>query len=801
MEKSEFIDFEIIRSSLNIQANSFTIYLKEVFTDLSQRPDSDKDKGISKITFSDYMKLPVFINYKIFSSFDKDNDGFLNFKEFAHGMNKLFLGNFEETAQIIFSIFDFDKDTIIKKGDVKVLFSYLPIKSSNDYKSTIYKNQMESLEELDEILSDTFGKSNDTLNFEQFLKIIENKKSDIYIQMLCFLYFKKPFEENTINQYKKLKRARMSEDITPSSKLSKRVSLEPTISNSTSSPISRRIPSPSRKTRFLPAENYLQINLIKTSNLESSDESKSNSLSPNNSPKINGFETNLNQTSSNFKITLNSVKPQNSLKKSIVGNVSRKMSSLKLEEDSNSNSNNNNDFIRMPNRKVTTNNSKKDYDEMLKSSKNFYDSPTKILKNSNIDSKKLGDFNLNDNLIFINEEKEDFEESNFPIVQPQVCVIFEDWLYVLEKEGKLKKYFVSLIGKEISIYKSNLKDDLISLQNLSGCFIKDLGTEIKIFEKEKYYGFSVIISKDKNKTFYCLKVDSMNNWVQNIKKAIGYEHFNDFYDVSQTLGEGLFGIVKKGVHLKTNQVVAVKIIQKDKLRPGEIDLIRTEIDLMKLFQHSNIVKLLDHFENAEFIYIVMEYLEGGTLLDYLESKNFQISEKTIAKILYCIGIVIKYLNSYGVIHRDLKPENIMLTDKSDNPIIKIIDFGLTRTLAPGERLSEGFGTITYVAPEVLTRKPYNKQIDIWSMGVILYFLLTGGKLPFDDENNNEDIIAKKAVLMDPSFPEEYFSKRSKTAMLLINDCLVKDPEKRITIENFMKNEWLKLNISSKDMSD
>lgn len=770
MEKSEFIEFDLIRGSLYIQSDLFGIYLKEVFSDLSQRSDSDKDQGISKITFNEYMKLPIFINTKFFNSLDKDNNGFLNFNEFSEGMNKLFLGTFEETAKIIFSAFDFDKDGTIQKADVKLLLSYLPLKSKDD-KASVYKHQIESLEELDETLTQTFGKDIESMNFEQYLKTIETHKSDIYIQLLCFLYFKKPFSENTIEQYRKLKKN--NEGINSPQKNVKKAILDIKNINLNGDSPSRRIPSPSKTTKFLPAETYLQISNLRRLSVTSDENSGSNS--PQDSPRRGPVYNTSNQNSENFSITLNTIsKITNSPKKTPNGATNNRKSS----------NDGNNEFIRMPNRKLTTNPGKSNIDEMLKSSKNFYQSPSKIMKTPH---DKIVELNLSDNLISTDNNSEGSE-----------CLSHEDWLYMVEKDNKIKKYYAALIGKEISIYRTNIKDDLVSLLSLSGCFIKDLGSTPKVFEKEKYYGFSIVISKDKSKNFYCLKNAAKEEWINLIKKASGYQNFSDFYEVNTTLGEGLFGVVKKAVCIKNNQIVAVKIINKDKLLPGEIDLIRTEIDLMKLFHHPNIVTLLDHFENAESIYIVMEFLEGGTLLDYLEAKSFYLNEKLIAKIIYNIGSVIKYLNSYGVLHRDLKPENIMLTDKSDNPVIKIIDFGLTRTLAPGEKIADGFGTITYVAPEVLTRKPYNKQIDIWSMGVILYFLLSSGKLPFYDDNNNEEVIAKKAVLMDPSFPEELFSKRSKSAMLLVNDCLIKDPEKRITIDNFLKNEWLKLNLNSKE---
>jgi len=513
----------------------------------------------------------------------------------------------------------------------------------------------------------------------------------------------------------------------------------------------KRFPSPSKKTKFQPAEKFLTLKVIKN------------------------YEDNRTNNSSNGNISVGSNGNGEESKKTKPGTAPKKGAPV--------------DAVRMPNRKIPTKN-QTNVDEILKSTKDFYDSPSHIFKAEN-NQARLSEFNLESSLKSMNIEEDEYEDHS------EITIKHEDWIFILEKDGKLKKIYAALIGQEMNFYKSNTKDELISIQNLSGCFLKDFGKETRLFDKVKYYGFSVIISKDKNKTFYFTKIESKEIWLPLIKKSIGYETFSDIYEVNSTLGEGLFGIVKKGVHKKTNEIVAVKIITKEKLRIGEIDLIRTEIDLMKLFRHPNIVKLIDHFECSEYIYIVMPCYEGGNLIDYLESKNKTLSEKLIAKIIYCIGSVIKYINSYGVIHRDLKPENIMLADKSsENPQIRIIDFGLTRTLAADEKLADGFGTITYVAPEVLTRKPYNKQIDIWSMGIILYFLLSGGKLPFDDED--EEKIAKKAILMDPCFPDEYFNKKSKAAIMLVNDCLNKDPEKRISVDDFLKNQWIKQSMNSKD---
>lgn len=209
---------------------------------------------------------------------------------------------------------------------------------------------------------------------------------------------------------------------------------------------------------------------------------------------------------------------------------------------------------------------------------------------------------------------------------------------------------------------------------------------------------------------------------------------------------------------------------------------------MKLFQHPNLVKLLDHFDNNDYFYIIMEYLEGGNLLDLIqENPEKRLTEGEVATLLKQIVLGIQYLNSYGIIHRDIKPENIMLKEKRKLTSLKIIDFGLTKVLAPQEKLAEAMGTIMFAAPEVLKRNPYNKEIDVWSIGVVMYNLLSG-QLPFDDLN--DDNLIKKIIYSDHDYPPELFGNRSKNCIKLIDQCLEKNPEKRITIDHILAHEWL-----------
>ena len=210
---------------------------------------------------------------------------------------------------------------------------------------------------------------------------------------------------------------------------------------------------------------------------------------------------------------------------------------------------------------------------------------------------------------------------------------------------------------------------------------------------------------------------------------------------------------------------------------------------MKLLNHPHIVHLEDYFEDDEFIYIIMEYLSGGDLLEFVGEKENLLTEKISAKIIKEIARGIKYMNLFGLIHRDLKPENIVFAKKNDITSLKIIDFGLTKTLGNDEKAKEAIGTITYLAPEVFTHKPYNHKVDIWSIGIILYFLLSGC-LPFDDEKLDQDIIGKKVVFSNQEYPKEFFGDRSNSCLRLIDKCLEKNPEKRISINEFLKDEWV-----------
>ena len=245
--------------------------------------------------------------------------------------------------------------------------------------------------------------------------------------------------------------------------------------------------------------------------------------------------------------------------------------------------------------------------------------------------------------------------------------------------------------------------------------------------------------------------------MQAFKKVIGYSNLFDFYEIKETLGKGKFGLVKSAIHKKTGKTVAVKIMDKKEMDLIDMELSRREIEILKMCQHPHIIRLLDIFENQDYIFIVMEALKGGDLFTYLEKRDFKITEKRAQELIIQLGTALYYLHSFGIAHRDLKPENIMMENDSETAGCKLVDFGLSKIIGPNESSTDSFGSLSYVAPEVLMRKPYGRAIDVWSLGVIAYMLL-GRVLPFDDEDDRE--IARQTIQDAPDFEFKPWDKVS-----------------------------------------
>ena len=273
------------------------------------------------------------------------------------------------------------------------------------------------------------------------------------------------------------------------------------------------------------------------------------------------------------------------------------------------------------------------------------------------------------------------------------------------------------------------------MHNISGVTVKE--EKAVEFEGLTLYNFSVSYP-NKTRTYYSEDPKTVEHWVAAIRIATDTKDISDHYEVTSNLGNGKFGLVKLGIHRETGRKVAVKIMKKAEMTVSDIELCNAELEIMKICQHPYIINVYDYITNDKYIYIIMEYCQGGDLFSYIEKRGFRLPEEKAATLVAKIAIAINYCHHFGVIHRDLKPENILMTSNDDDAEIKLLDFGLSKIIGPGESCTEPYGTLSYVAPEVLTNIPYGKSVDILSIGIIAY-LICVGCLPYDHETSEKEI--------------------------------------------------------------
>ncbi|XP_076830630.1 MAP/microtubule affinity-regulating kinase 3a isoform X2 [Brachyhypopomus gauderio] len=252
------------------------------------------------------------------------------------------------------------------------------------------------------------------------------------------------------------------------------------------------------------------------------------------------------------------------------------------------------------------------------------------------------------------------------------------------------------------------------------------------------------------------------------------------YRLLKTIGKGNFAKVKLARHILTGREVAIKIIDKTQLNPTSLQKLFREVRIMKILNHPNIVKLFEVIETEKTLFLVMEYASGGEVFDYLVAHGRMKEKEARAKFRQIVSAV-QYCHQKHIVHRDLKAENLLL-DADMN--IKIADFGFSNEFTVGNKLDTFCGSPPYAAPELFQGKKYDgPEVDVWSLGVILYTLVSGS-LPFDGQNLKE---LRERVLRGKYRIPFYMSTDCEN---LLKRFLVLNPVKRGTLEQIMKDRWI-----------
>uniref|UniRef100_A0A672HXE9 MAP/microtubule affinity-regulating kinase 3 n=1 Tax=Salarias fasciatus TaxID=181472 RepID=A0A672HXE9_SALFA len=261
------------------------------------------------------------------------------------------------------------------------------------------------------------------------------------------------------------------------------------------------------------------------------------------------------------------------------------------------------------------------------------------------------------------------------------------------------------------------------------------------------------------------------------------------YRLLKTIGKGNFAKVKLARHILTGREVAIKIIDKTQLNPTSLQKLFREVRIMKTLNHPNIVQLFEVIETEKTLYLIMEYASGGEVFDYLVAHGRMKEKEARAKFRQIVSAV-HYCHQKNIVHRDLKAENLLLDADSN---IKIADFGFSNEFTAGNKLDTFCGSPPYAAPELFQGKKYDgPEVDIWSLGVILYTLVSGS-LPFDGQNLKE---LRERVLRGKYRVPFYMSTDCEG---ILRRFLVLNPTKRCSLEQIMRDKWINVGYDSEEL--
>ncbi|KAK5641312.1 hypothetical protein RI129_009859 [Pyrocoelia pectoralis] len=262
------------------------------------------------------------------------------------------------------------------------------------------------------------------------------------------------------------------------------------------------------------------------------------------------------------------------------------------------------------------------------------------------------------------------------------------------------------------------------------------------------------------------------------------------YKIVRQLGSGSYGEVWLAFHTTTNKEYAIKkVTKKCENKPNDSCRIDSEVQILQSIKHPCIISIKEVVNSDDAVYMVLEYMGGGELNSLMCASNSPLPENIVKPIFYQILIGIRYLHLRNITHRDIKPANILLQSKQLPAIVKIADFGLSKLIESTSHMYTVCGTLAFVAPEVIDPcyGPYTQQVDVWSLGVVLYTMLSN-ELPFKSTENGD---TRKLILFgELSMTSAPWSFVSSNAKDLIKKMLMRNPEDRLTIHQVADHPWL-----------
>ena len=812
----------------------FILYLSEIWKQLSREanPPSDINLGINIFAFNKYYNLPGLIGQRLFNLMNKNRKGYLSPSEFITGMCTLFCEEINSLINFIFKFYDFDEDDFITFDDIHAVLCYLPIINGFD-------DMIDIEEEIHNTIDDIFINKKEKIDFNTFYDlIIRKERYEFFIPLISFFYDNKPFNNEEINEfYSEYYNKGKINNSEGNYKIANIVNLkefetkgeikENGIFNYINTKHNNIYRSPKSRHFFKDNDNKLLLNNTISRNRQSFGAWTKLYINENNDKKI--LDNNINNEKEKYeKFVLNN-EAFNRMKKSlplVTGNSNiLNLKTLKPEQDKSSetidNDKKNNFLLKNANKfriknesvilnfcqRIIKNNFMTLNDEIDK----YIEDNDCITMQKSVKIK----FDLNSQN---NKDNKDTPWKNNNINLNKQTIRCESYLYKLTKKGKMKKLYFKLYNYDLYYYKDENSKIYKGMHNLSTYFLeikmilqddkyKNKNKELDLTAKNlqnlnqnkimingtEYYFFLLINIKNEFHYYYTPSIQIYKNWIHNLKILLKYKDIYQQYLFNHIIGKGKNCIVFNAYDIINKRNVAIKKIEKSPLTLEDLSLIQTEIDTLKVCQHPYVVKLYEIIETYNEVYIILEYCELGNLFFYLSKINFDLKEEQIVTYVHDISKAVYSMHNLGIIHRDLKLSNIALTKKNNKIEIRILDFGLSKILGPNQFCNEGYGTPGYAAPEVINRYNYSFEADIWSIGVICYFLCMK-RLPFNylRNGNHELDMVQNTLLDDVKFDYNIMKNYSKYAEKFIRDLMNKNNYERPNIIEVLEHPWFQL---------
>ena len=802
---------------------TFILYLSDIWKELSREtnPNNNLNSGINLFAFNKYYHLPGLIGQRLFKLLNKSNNGFLSPEEFISGMCTVFCEEINSLLNFIFKFYDFDGDNYITFDDIHAVLSYLPI-------INCFNDMLDIENEIYSTIGDIFINKKEKIDFNTFSDIIVRKERyELFIPLIGFFYDNKPFNNEEINEfygeyygmgkinmnegnYKiknvvNVKEFETKEEI-KNNKIFKHRDDLGILSYRTKSPEKNNFfENISDKTLKSNKSSIKSIAIFSKFgiNLDKDEEKKNYEKYILNSNAFDRMRKNLPLVTGNSNIlNIKTLKDDKNKKEDKLKEKTKAKTRLNIMDKFNMKKKRDESLIFNFCKSVIKNSCMTYNDEI--------DNTTEDYENISLQKSVGIKFDLNsvnntetpwkNNIINLNKQK----------------IICKSYLYKISKSGKLNKLYYKLYNYDLFYYKDQDSKVHKGMHNLSTYFLelRPIFTNPKNnnvydttnihYNKNKiqckktingieFYYFLLINIKNEIHYYYTPSIEIYNEWTNALKIILKYKNIYEQYIFRQIIGQGKNCVVFYAYDMVNKREVAIKKINKSGLTLEDLSLIQTEVDTLKVCQHPYIVKLYEIIETYNEINIVLEYCELGNLYYYLSKIKFILTEEQIVNYVHNISKAVYSMHNLGIVHRDLKLSNIALTKKNKKIEIRILDFGLSKILGPNQVCNEGYGTPGYAAPEVISRYYYSFEADIWSIGVIAYFLCIR-KLPFDyiREGNNELDMVENTLLDEVKFDRNIMKQYSKYAEKFIRDCMNKNTFERIDITEVLEHEWFQL---------